>query len=110
VVGHLSTVRDFVDVQDLVSIYWDLILTSTAYVEIFNICSGRGTVINHIVSWFTAFSSRDIEVKVDETRFKSTDIPVHYGSDTNFKKLLGWAPHTDLKDTLRAIFEDLRVK
>lgn len=107
-VGNLSSVRDFVDVRDLVRLYWDLIRTPSAYGQIFNICSGRGTTISEIVSRLITFSGLNIEVKVDKARFKAIDVPVHYGSTDKLERLLGRIPRTDLDSTLRSIFEDIR--
>ena len=107
-VGNLTAVRDFVDVGDLVGIYWDLIRTPSAHGQIINICSGRGVVIGDIVSRLIKLSGMPIEVKVDEARFKPIDIPVHYGSTDKLERLLGRTPRTDLDSTLQSIFEDLK--
>jgi len=107
-VGNMTTVRDFVDVRDLAGIYWDLIRTPSAYGQIVNICSGRGTLIGDMVSRLIELSGKRVEVKVDEGRLKPIDVPVHYGSNEKLKKILGRIPETDLETTLRGIFEDLR--
>src|SRR2546423_2806225 len=39
-VGELKSARDFIDVEDVVELYWKLISNDKAYGQIFNVCTG----------------------------------------------------------------------
>lgn len=107
-VGNLESSRDFIDVGDVIEIYWRLIQNPSAYGEVINVCSGRATVIGDILSRLISLSGADVELRTDPCRLKSYDVPVHYGSNEKLRKILGRVPTTDLDVTLRSILEDLK--
>ncbi len=104
-VGNLQSARDFVDVMDLVDIYWRLAQTPAAYGEIFNICSGAPVPIRDVLQKMTAMTDARITVEVDPDRFKAIDVPVHYGSVEKLQRFLGVAPGTPLDVSLKRILD-----
>lgn len=102
-VGNLSSSRDFIDIHEVVKIYWNLIRTPDAYGEIINVCSGQGTVIKDLLRKLVELSNIDVEIKIDSARFKPVDIPVHYGSTEKLESLLGYSPKTNLEVVLKSI-------
>lgn len=107
-VGNINTTRDFIDVRDVVRIYWQLVQTPAAYGEIVNICSGRGSHMKDIMAKLIELSGGRIEVRSIHSRLKPVDVPAHYGSAEKLLKILGSVPHTDIEKTLAHILEDLR--
>lgn len=106
-VGNLESSRDFIDVEDVIPIYWQLIQTPAAYGEVVNICSGQGIVMANLLRTLIELSGIDVDVRSNPTRFKALDIPVHYGCTKKLERLIGYVPTFDLKATLRKILEQL---
>jgi len=109
-VGNLKSSRDFVDIEDLIRIYWLLLQTPSAYGEIVNICSGKGIVIGDILSRLIQLSGVEIEVRVNSSRLKQIDVPEHYGSVRKLERIVEYVPSTALDLTLERILADLNKK
>ena len=107
-VGNLASSRDFIDVMDLVRIYWHLLNKSEAYGQVVNICSGKDTRIGDLLSKLRALSGITVQVNIDHSRLKPIDISVHYGSTEKLQKIIGYVPNTNLDALLRSILETLR--
>ncbi len=102
-VGNLETSRDFIDIEDVVTLYWMLIQNEGAFGKLFNICTGIATPIKTLVDLLIDNAAMPIEVRADRSRFKHVDIPVHYGSNQELHRLIGAFPYTQLRDTIRKI-------
>jgi GDP-4-dehydro-6-deoxy-D-mannose reductase len=108
--GNLNNSRDFVDVQEVVQIYWQLVQTEAAYGRVINICSGKPIQMSTVLDKLIQLADRSIEIKVDPTRFKPVDVPVHYGSPELLRSILGSSPSKPLEQTLAEIFDDLAAR
>jgi len=106
-VGNLGSSRDFIDIGEVVQIYWQLIQNPQAYGQVINVCSGQGVVIADLLQLLTKLAGVAVTVNVDSQRFKALDIPVHYGCTEKLTGLLGRSPQFDLQKTLQGILEDL---
>jgi GDP-4-dehydro-6-deoxy-D-mannose reductase len=98
-VGNLSASRDFIDIEDVVRIYWSLAQNSNAYGNIFNLCTGIATSLRTVVDLLIKASGVEIEVRPDPARLKPVDIPVHYGSNRKLHEVIGdfaYKPVSDL--------------
>ncbi len=104
-VGNLSSARDFIEVDQVVRILWQLIQLPAAYREIINICSGQATKMSDLVDRLIECSGESIEIRIDPARFKPVDIPIHYGSPARLESLIGYTPGFNLDLTLRQILE-----
>lgn len=102
-VGNLKSSRDFIDISDVVKIYWQLIQTPLAYGQLINVCSGKGTVIEDILLKLIEFANIEVEIQTDPARLKSIDVPVHYGSVKKLQLLIGYSPKTNLESVLESI-------
>jgi GDP-4-dehydro-6-deoxy-D-mannose reductase len=107
-VGNLQSARDFVDVADVVEVYWRLIQAPAAYGEIFNVCSGIPVKISDVLSKMIELVNADIEIEVDPSRFKPVDIPLHYGSPEKLLRFLDCRLNTSLESSLKRILEAAR--
>jgi GDP-4-dehydro-6-deoxy-D-mannose reductase len=105
-VGNLNSSRDFLDVTQVVKIYWELIKNPQAYGEVINICSGVGLLMSELLDRLIRLSGKKIEVQVDPLRFKPVDIPLHYGDTTKLNRILGYLPELNLDKTLNSILKD----
>ena len=106
-VGNLSSSRDFVDVGEVVRIYWKLMHTPAAFGRVVNICSGQPIKMNEILDRLIRISGRQIEVHVNAERFKTLDVPLSYGDPSLLNTLIGTYPKRPLDDTLRDILAAL---
>ena len=106
-VGNLGSSRDFIDIAEVVQIYWQLIQNPQAYGQIINVCSGQGVVMADLLQLMIKLSGLAITVKFDPQRFKALDIPVHYGCTKKLTSLLGRSPQFDLQETIQGILADL---
>lgn len=100
--GNLDTIRDFVDVRDMVN---TLIALSEQGQpgETYNICSGRGTSLQQILKTVVGLSKAKVDQAVDEKRSRPADDPIIVGS---IKKLAAlhiqnqWSLEQTIADTL----------
>jgi GDP-4-dehydro-6-deoxy-D-mannose reductase len=106
-VGNLNSSRDFVDVDEAVKVYWRLVQTPAAYGEVFNVCSGRGVVVGDVLARLVALAGLPIEIRVDPTRFKAIDVPVHFGSLEKLQNILGYVTGKNLDASLKCILAEL---
>lgn len=104
--GNLDSIRDFVDVRDVVKILWELVRNRSSYGEVVNICSGRGTRLADAVAKLIELSGAAVRIEQDAARFQPLDCPAHYGSTTKLKRIIGYVPETNLTETLSIILED----
>ena len=107
-VGNLESVRDFTDARDAVRAY-RLLAELGEPGGVFNVCSGRGTPIRHILEILLGLSTvRGISVEVDPARFQPADVPVQVGDPSRLKAATGWSPAIALEQTLADVLDDWR--
>ena len=103
--GNLRSVRDFVGIDEAVSVLWDIARTPRAVGHVVNLCSGKGTAVSDLLAEMIAISGLSVTVKTVAERTQAIDIPVHYGSPEKLVSFVGRRPGTELQGTLRAILE-----
>lgn len=108
-VGNLEAARDFTDVRDMVRGYW-LALEHCEPGSVYNICSGVGHRIRDVLDRLLALSDAKIEVRLDPTRLRPSDVPLLVGDSSPFRERTGWAPGIDFDTTLRDILDYWRVE
>jgi GDP-4-dehydro-6-deoxy-D-mannose reductase len=108
-VGNLKIQRDFSDVRDIIRAYI-LLAENGRSAEIYNVCSGRATSLQKILDILLSLSPAKIEVRVDPTKIRKTDIPFLAGSRQKIKNETGWEPRIPLKKTLGDVLEYWRKK
>lgn len=102
-VGDLSSKRDFTDVRDIVEAY-RLVAERGESGQIYNICSGTCISVRSILDMLVSFSSRTIEIIVDEKKMRPNDVKEYYGSNKKIKLATGWKPSILLEDSLYDIY------
>ena len=102
-VGNLDSVRDFLDVRDVVDAYVRL---SDRGVPpgVYNVASGRGVRIGDALDKILQAAGVTPEIAVDPDRFRATDVAV--GDASRLRAATGWEPETPLADTLWALVQD----
>ena len=106
-VGNLDSVRDFLDVQDVVEAYTRL-LDPTVESGVYNVASGVGVRVGEVLEGLLALTPRRPKVEVDPARFRPTNYSV--GDATRLRAATGWRPRVALADTLSRTLEAWRAE
>jgi nucleoside-diphosphate-sugar epimerase len=109
-VGNLDTWRDFLDVRDVCRGYIACIDQRDALTPgtILNLASGQARRIGDVLSELRDVAGVDIEVRVDRSRVRDSDLPVACGDATRAREVLGWIPTIPWSMTLRDVLDDWR--
>lgn len=105
-VGNLDAVRDFSDVRDVVRAY-ALLLEQGVSGQAYNVCTGSGVSIRQVLDTLISLSGLEVEVRVDRSRLRPSDVPCLVG-DPSRLKALGWEPRYSLRQTLADLLDDWR--
>lgn len=97
-VGNLDAYRDFTDVRDVVRAYL-LLAEKGERGEVYNVGSGTCLRIGDILEIILSLSSKKIEVKIDERKFRPIDVP-KIMADVSKLKALGWEPKIPVRETI----------
>ncbi len=92
-VGNLSTRRDYTDVRDVAAAYVDLAAAVDLKGDLYNVCTGRslsGVEILRLL--LDAMGSPDLEVEIDQTKFRPSDQPDIVGNSDRLNASAGWVP------------------
>jgi GDP-4-dehydro-6-deoxy-D-mannose reductase len=104
VTGNLSIVRDFVDVRDVVRAYY-LLLRNGRKGEIYNICSGKGSVLKDIILKMSELLGLQIKIEVDPKLIRPNENKKVIGSYKKINDELGWKPEIPIEKSLSDIIE-----
>ena len=107
VTGDVSIVRDFVDVRDVVRAYDDLLKHGRSG-EIYNICSGKGVSLDHVIDEMVAILGIQITKKTDRNLIRPNDNKAIVGSFKKIHAEIGWQPQIPLDQSLRDILTGLQ--
>jgi GDP-4-dehydro-6-deoxy-D-mannose reductase len=111
-VGNLEPRRDFLDVRDVCAAYIACInqrhaLSSGA---LFNVASGEPRRIGDVLEDLRALAGVAVEVRVDRSKVRITDMPLVCGNAARARDLLGWIPTTPWRQTLQDVLDDWRAR
>lgn len=104
-VGNLQAVRDYLDVEDVVSAYESLLEYEASPGEIFNVCSGQGIPTRDILRRLIGMSSVGIAVREDPGRIRPIDTLIFIGDNKKLRQLTGWEPRVDLTTSLENLLQ-----
>ncbi len=96
-VGNLGSVRDLLDVNDVVDAYARL-LDPAVPPGIYNVASGRGVAVREVLETLLDLAQVKAEVEVDPARYRKADYRV--GDASRLRQATGWEPRIPLRETL----------
>jgi len=102
-VGNIDTQRDFTDVRDVVRAYW--LLHERNATGVYNVCAGRPLAVREILETLSRLAGVRIEIVTEESRLRSYDIPVIYGSNEKLRLATDWSAEIPLEQTLRDTYK-----
>lgn len=79
-VGNLESQRDFLNIDDVVRLYWEIILKGKPG-EIYNVCSGKPRSMRDVLVEMIKNSGKSLSIETDPKRIKADDIAVIFGSN-----------------------------
>lgn len=99
--GPVDSIRDFIDVRDVVAAYW--LLAESTEEGVFNVCSGEGQTINALIAVLEKGFGCQVEVRPDYDAAMKPDISIG-----NCERLrgLGWKPSVSFEASLLAMVEE----
>lgn len=102
-VGNLKAERDISDVRDIVKGYYALLINGKNG-EIYNIGSGKANSMEYLLNKLIGFSSKKINVKIDEQKFRPVDTPRIVCDNDKIIRDTGWKPEISIEKTLKDTF------
>jgi len=99
-VGNLDSVRDFLDVADVVEAY-ALLCEPRAPAGAYNVASGHGTSAGALLECLCALARLSPQIEIDPTRLRPSDCSI--GDASRLRAATGWAPQVPLDATLERL-------
>jgi GDP-4-dehydro-6-deoxy-D-mannose reductase len=107
--GNLNSMRDFVDVRDVVRAYYKSIVFTPGTVFCFG--TGKPTSIKSMLDILLSHSTvKNIKTEVDPQRNRPTDTQCIYSYALKAKQLLDWEPTIPLEQSLFDLLEYWRER
>jgi GDP-4-dehydro-6-deoxy-D-mannose reductase len=106
-VGNLESVRDFLDIDDVVDAYVHLLDTAVP-AGTYNVASGKGVRIGDALRILCEFAGISPQIEVDPDFYRSTDIAV--GDSARLRAASGWKPRVPFEKTLERLLDDWRSR
>jgi GDP-4-dehydro-6-deoxy-D-mannose reductase len=106
-VGNLDAIRDFSDVREVIQAYL-LLLDRGETGVVYNVCSGTGVAMREILNALVALSRVRVEVHVDPSRLRPSDLPVLVGDPSRLRAATGFGPSGNLDHALADLLADWR--
>jgi GDP-4-dehydro-6-deoxy-D-mannose reductase len=105
--GDLSSVRDFLDVRDVVAAY-RLLLKEGRPGEIYHVSSGIPLTISQGLEILVDGANCPITIRRDPERCRPSDTPILVGDNAKLRRDTGWEPEWEIKDTLTELLQAAR--
>ncbi|HBJ79919.1 MULTISPECIES: GDP-mannose 4,6-dehydratase [Fusobacterium] len=102
--GNLEAKRDFTDVRYIVRAYSALALNGKKG-ETYNIGSGKAVSIKEILDIILKNSTKNIEIRRDEKRYRPIDIPIIEADIEKLKEITDWEPEILLEESIKEILD-----
>ncbi len=98
-----NSIRDFLDVRDIVAAYFALLELDNPPERIFNVCSGNVTGIKELAERFVRLAGKDNAILFDEQARSSDDIDRLVGDPSRILAMTDWRPRFSLEDSIRTL-------
>ena len=102
-----NSVRDFIDVRDVVSAYLAILALESPAQSTFNVCTGRATSVEDVVRTVLDLQGTRREILFMGTPNSTDDIPYLVGDPNRLSETTGWTARYSLSDSLRSMMQPL---
>lgn len=96
-----DSIRDFIDVRDVVSAYLAILELDSPEHGVFNVCTGRPTSIRTVVEAALAVLSIDRDIHFAQQAVSDDDASWLVGDPARIRDESGWAPKYSLEQSVR---------
>ena len=101
-----DSVRDFIDVEDVVSAYLTLIELDNPPERVFNVCTGVARRISEIADGVLKLAGSTRKVEFENAKLSSDDSQQLAGDPSRLMQLTGWRPSRTLEESLRSMLDE----
>jgi GDP-4-dehydro-6-deoxy-D-mannose reductase len=101
-VGNLESVRDIIDVNDVVEAY-RLLLDRGVAARVYNVAGGVGRSIGEVLEALLSHAAKRPAIEVDPALVRPTDHSV--GDPSRIRAATGWKPSIPIETTLAAMLD-----
>ena len=107
----LDSIRDFLDVSDIVEAYFAILALPGLPPRIFNVASGVPTSIGDVVRAVAAILGKQIgDVTFADQGNSADDTSTVVGDAQRLRDVTGWTPRNGLKEALRKLIVDMPLE
>jgi GDP-4-dehydro-6-deoxy-D-mannose reductase len=103
-----NSVRDFIDVRDVVSAYLAILDLDAPTHTTYNVCTGRATSIEDVVKTVLDLQGLRREIQFEGHPNSADDIPYLVGDPQRLEAASGWTAQHSLADSLRTMLQAIR--
>jgi GDP-4-dehydro-6-deoxy-D-mannose reductase len=103
-VGDLESKRDWTDVRDTVRGYW-LALDKGVPGDVYNVGSGICRSCREMLDVLLSHTDRQIEVRVDPSRLRPSDVTLLWADPSKFQRQTGWRQEIPFEKTMRDLLD-----
>jgi GDP-4-dehydro-6-deoxy-D-mannose reductase len=100
--GDISIIRDFIDVRDVVSAYFELLEKGVSG-EVYNICTGIGYSLEDIIIMIADLMNISFKTITDPEKLRPNDNKIIIGDNSKIKTAIGWFPRYTLNESLKEL-------
>ncbi len=102
-----NSIRDFIDVRDVVQAYLAILDLEAPAHATFNVCTGRATSIENVVQTVLDLQGLRKEILFQGSPNSSDDIPYLVGDPTRLLQAAGWSAEHSLSNSLQSMMQSL---
>jgi len=112
-IGNLQTERVIMDVRDCVNAYYLLMTNPKSNKHVYNICGDEVHKMQYYTDLLIEKSTlnyNEVEQRIYEPFYRSIDIQIQIGDNTELKELTKWKPLISIDDTMIDLLDYWRIK
>jgi len=102
-----NSVRDFIDVRDVVLAYTAILALESPTRPTFNVCTGRATSIGDLVRTVLDLQGVKREIHFQDRPISADDIPYLVGDPSRLAEAIGWTAQHTLADSLLTMMQTI---
>jgi nucleoside-diphosphate-sugar epimerase len=102
-----NSVRDFIDVRDVVSAYLAILDLEAPVHTTFNVCTGRPASIESVVQTVLDLQGVHREIHFQGSPNSTDDIPFLVGDPSRLAEMTGWTARHSLSDSIHSMLQTL---
>ena len=107
--GNLKSFRSLIDIEDAMEAYW-VAAKRGRIGEIYNIGGNKSISVGKVLDYLKSFSKSKILTKIDKNLIRIKDINIQVPSSNKFRKHTSWKPKISIKDSLKKLLMNERLK